>query len=281
MRNLLSAYITKMIKDKFFWLIECVIMVLAVYVFGFANQNFVYGMHHVSTEFTTNLYFFNITFWLGISLALYSAYFVGSEYHNGILRNQIISGHKRYVIYLSHCLVILLAGILQAAAYFLVFLLSDGLFLGFSALHMLVRPAEYFLLIFLALLGYSALFSCLSILLGNRSVILFVQLLLAALMLHFGYTAVNALLEPETILITNSYYGENKTIPNPKYLTGTEREFYEWADALIPSSISLHGAMTEKTDRLPFSMKMPAGTVLLSVSFTACGLYGFSRKDVK
>lgn len=281
MYNLLSAYVTKMLKDKFFWLIESVIILWAAYVFRCARQSFVCGLHHISGTFHTNLYFFNAAIWLGITLALYSAYFVGTECHDGILRNQIISGHKRSVIYLAHYLIILLAGILQAAAYYFVLIATDGLFLGFSVLHMLVRPAEYILLFLLALFGYSALFSFLSILLANRTMILFVQLLLAVLMLYFGYATVSALLEPKTVPVVSTYRGEDKTTPNPKYLDGAERKLYEWADAVIPSSLILHGVMAERKDELPVSAKMPVGTALMTVCFTAGGLYGFSRKNLK
>lgn len=281
MRNLLSAYFTKLLKDRFFWLIECAIFLWAFYVFGCARQNFIYGMHRLSKTFHTNPYFFNVTVWLGISLALYSAYFVGTEYHDGVLRSQIIAGHKRSVIYLSHYLIILLAGMIQAASYFVVLLVADGLFLRSSILRMLVQPAEYMLFIFLALLGYAAVFSCLSILLSNKAVIVFVQLLLAILMLYFGYATVDALLEPKTLLVTNTYYGKDQFIPNYKYLEGPKRELYEWADAIVPSSMILHGVMAEKKDELPFNAKIPVGTALLCVSFTSCGLYGFSRKDLK
>lgn len=281
MRNLLSAYFTKMLKDRFFWLMECAIFLWTLYVFNCARHQFICGMHRLSKTFHTNPYFFNAAIWLGISLALYSAYFVGTEYHDGVLRSQIIAGHKRSVIYLSHYLIILLVGIIQAASYFVVLLTADGLFLGSSILRMLVRPAEYMLLIFLALLGYAAVFSCLSILLSNKAAIIFVQLLLAILMLYFGYATVTALLEPKIVPVFGSHYGNDVTIPNYKYLEGPKREIYEWADALVPSSMILHGVMAEKKDEFPFSAKIPVGTVLLCVSFTSCGLYGFSKKDLK
>lgn len=282
MRNLLSAYFMRLLKDRFFWLTEGVIVLWASYVFRSARQCFVCGLPHISKTFHTNPYFFNTAIWLGISLALYCAHFVGTEYRDGILRSQIISGHRRSVIYLSHYLILLLAGILQAAAYYLVFVLADGIFLGFSVLHMLVRPAEYILLLFLALAGYAALFSCLCILLANRTVLIFVQLLLAILMLYFGFATVNSLLEPKTVLFASTSSPENiRTISNPKYLEGPRRELYEWADAIVPSSLILHGVMAENTGELPFSAKIPVGTTLLIVSFTAAGLCGFSRKDLK
>ncbi len=281
MYNLLSAYTARLLKDKLFWLIECVIALWAAYVFRLARQSFVCGMHHISKTFHTNPYFFNAAVWLGISLALYSAYFTGTEYHDGILRNQIISGHRRYEIYLSHYLVILLAGVMQAAAYYFVLITADGFFLGFSVMHMLVKPAEYILLILLALLGYSALFSCFSMLLANKNAAVFVQLLLTILMLYFGFATVSSLQEPRTSLVTSTYRGENRTIPNPNYLEGARRELYEWADGLNPSSLSLHGVMAEKKGGIPFHAKIPVGTALLTVCFTAGGAYGFSRKELK
>ena len=282
MYNLVSAYMTKLLKDKFFWLIEGVIALWSAYVFWCARQSFVCGLNHINKTFHTNPYFFNPAIWLGISLALYSAYFVGTEYHDGVLRNQIISGHKRSVIYLSHYLVILSAGIMQAAAYYFILMAADGIFLGFSVLHMLIRPAEYTLLIFLALFGYSALFSCLSILSGNKTVAVFVQLLLAILMLYFGFATVTSLLEPKTVLVYNTYQsGGQTTIPNPRYLEGPKRELYEWADAAVPSSLILHGVMAEKKDDLPFHWKIPVGTALLTICMTAGGLYVFSKKDLK
>lgn len=283
MYNLLSAYMSKLLKDRFFWLIECVIALWSAYVFWCARQSFVCGLNHISKTFQTNPYFFNAAIWLGLSLALYSAYFVGTEYHDGVLRNQIISGHKRSVIYLSHYLVILSAGMMQAAAYYSILILADGLFLGFSILHMLVRPAEYILLIFLALSGYSALFSFLSILTGNKTIAVFVQLLLAILMLYFGFATVNSLLEPKTVLVPNAYQSgkQTTTIPNPRYLEGPRRELYEWADAVVPSSMILHGVMTETKDGLPFHAKIPVGTALMTVCMTAGGIYVFSKKDLK
>ena len=106
-------------------------------------------------------------------------------------------------------------------------------------------------------------------------------------MLYFGFATVTSLQEPETV-VTNTSYGEHRRIPNPKYLTGTKREVYEWADAFLPSSLILHGVMTDKNgimtdkkDGAPFHVKIPVGAALLTVCFTAFGLYGFSKKDLK
>ncbi len=283
MRNLLSAYLTKLITDRFFRLVEICIIAWAVFVFRCARRDYIWGTAHISTYFNTNPYFFNAAIWLGITLAIYSASFIGTEYHDGILRNQIISGHRRSAIYLAHYMTILLAGILQAAAFFGVLILLDGIFLHFFIVSLLVRPAEYLLLIFLALLGYSAVFSFLSILLANKALIISVQALLVFLMLFFGFSTVNSLLEPETVPVTDRYYDRGRTeeLPNPRYIGGAKRELYEWADALVPSSMILHGVMTKQGDTLPSGMKIPVGTALLSVSFTACGIYCFHKKDLK
>lgn len=283
MRNLLSAYFTKLVADRLFHLIQIGIMLWAIFVFWSARRDYIWGTAHISTYFNTNPYFFNVVIWLGITLAVYSASFIGTAYHDGILRNQIIYGHKRSAIYLAHYITILLAGILQAAVFFGVLLLLDGIFLQFFIVRLLVRPAEYLLLIFLALLGYSALFSFLSILLANKALVISTQALLVFLMLFFGFSTVTSLSEPETVPITNLYYDRSgtETVPNPKYLSGAERELYEWADALVPSSMILHGIMTEQGDALPFSTKIPVGTALLSVSFTVCGIYCFQKKDIR
>lgn len=271
---------------------EIGIALWAVFVFFMAKRNNPY-----SVSFELDTYFYNVVTWLGITLAIYSAIFIGTEFHDGTLRNQIIAGHERSSIYLSHYVVILTVGILQAAVYFLASFLSGSLLLGFSIWKQLDNLPGNFLLIFLALLGYAAIFSCISLLIANKTRLVLIQILLSFFMLFFGFSTVDSLIEPEHIIVFQTPEGTPldppQEQPNPRYLSGAKRELYEWVDAALPSSLILHSlipvhegmilednTILQKEYALPLTIKLPIGTALLSVCFLLSGMYGFCKKDL-
>lgn len=292
MYHLLSVHFVKLIKDKFFWLMEGGIALWALFASIMARNN-------MAKDF--DIYFYNVVIWIGVILAVYSVFFIGGEFLDGTLRNQIISGKRRPVIYLSHFVIILTAGILQTVTYFLISFLSGTFLLGFSVWKNVCLRIENPLLILLALLEYSAVFSCISIMIGEKTKILFVQVLLSVLLLLVGFATIDSLTEPRTIISQYAPPGGNYVTvydyPNPRYPEGSRRTVYEWADAVNPSSFILHCIVTVRDDiikkegsvttvirgdhPLPFHAKIPAGAILLSACFLLAGCSAFQKKDLK
>ena len=128
----------------------------------------------------------------------------------------------------------------------------------------------------------NALFLFLAMLINNKAAAS-VTLLSLAIVLWFSAMLI------VTLLDTQEYYqdayhlneaGElvqDKDVKNPKYLTGTKREVYEFMDDLLPS--------TQYYQILQWSVERPVRFILCDVGIvivmTGAGVWAFRRKDLK
>lgn len=298
MRNLLSANIARLLRSRFFWLMEAGIYawgVLAYYLLKINTQNG-YPFHNGNT------YFFNEMTFVGITTACFSGFFIGTEYSDGTMRNKLMAGHSRQMVYLANLLVVLCAGIAQFAAYTFAALTAGYLVVGDMVWSRLYRPAETLALSFLSICTSAAVAVLISMIIMDKARAVFVNVLLSALLLAAGASALKGLMQPEMtkrfyLADTGQYkyvYDENlpddedliiEEVPNPKYLRGTERKVYAWISAVLPTSQALSCAIGEqdvdKDGFNRFSAFHVLGTFAAVLLISGSGMFLFVKRDIK
>lgn len=298
MRNLLTANFARLWRSRLFWMFEAGIAAWGVIAYALLKINTENGY-----PFTNgNTYFFNDMTFVGITLACFTGFFIGTEYSDGTMRNKLAVGHDRKRVYLANLITVLCVGLLQLAAYKFAAFTAGTAMVGDAVWSALYRPAESFALAFLSVCTSAAVAVFVSMVVMDKPKAILINALLAVLLLAAGASALKGMMQTETI---NRFYipetGEYKyegeenmpegtsfvaeEVPNPKYLSGAERTVYGWITATLPTSQGLLCALNTEIDEGAeferFSAQNVAGSVTAVVLISACGIFIFRRRDLK
>ncbi|MDE6031025.1 MAG: ABC transporter permease [Oscillospiraceae bacterium] len=293
MINLLSAGFTRLFKRKTFYV--CVtVMVLygAVGIFDAFSNDAAANLDEI---------FFEYCALIPVLMAVFCAMFIGTEYSDGTMRNKIITGHKRIVIYMSNFIICAAAGLMMCAAYIIVCLGLGipmlGLFAGDIGV-ILVRVGCSLAL----LLSLTGIFALISLTVRSKAASAVICIILAFVTLIAGVTLYSLLQEPEYWQIY-TYEGnyveidgdfqtaqfdddgneidissELKTedVLNPFYVGGIKRQIYRFIVDFTPGGQAILIIANEVSDPL-----LLAGySVLIAVATTAAGLIIFNKKNL-
>ena len=115
MYKLLKANSFRLKKDVVFWLFICASIGIAIFEIWQASNNmqrsfmdYKVTVDEVISEFVEPI---------GLAIGLFVSLFIGNEFSSGIIRNKIISGHKREKIYLSYLINIIISVIIAWIIY--------------------------------------------------------------------------------------------------------------------------------------------------------------------
>ncbi len=275
MSKLLSANFLRLIKNKVFW--GGLILMAAWGIFVPVKMH----MDAVQSGYTNNIEnaFFGCAIFVGIVMAVFCSMFIGTEYNDGTIRNKIIVGGKRWAIYLANMAVSCVVGVVLCVAYMIPYL-----FVGMPLLGAFTAPGEMVLLTMLTVLllavALSAVFTCIAMVCQNKAATAVICILLA-----FGFLmtamVLNEMLDaPETIKeysLEDDGSMSSFEEPNPKYLTGTNREIVQTLYDINPGGQAIQcAAMTAVNPlRLPL---YSLGIILLA---TGAGIVLFRDRDLK
>lgn len=295
MRNLLSANFARLRRSRLFWLMEAGVFawgVLAYYLLKVNTQN--------GYPFRNgNSYFFNEMTFVGITTACFSGFFIGTEYSDGAMRNKLSVGHSRVNVYLANLVTVLCAGFAQLAAYTLAAVTAGTMLVGDMVWSKLYRLTETFAIAVLSICTSAAIAVLISMVVIDKAKAVLVNAMLSLLLLAAGASALKGLMQPEMtqrIYIPSAgeykyayedHFSEDEDlvieeVPNPKYLTGTERKVYESIAAVLPTSLALSCALDENDsgyDR--FSELQVFETLAAVLLVSGSGILIFRKKDLK
>lgn len=276
MHKLLKANFSRLCKEKLFQ-----IFLAAMFLSGalFPILHYIDNRNN-DMGWTLDANFFTYGVVAPILLSVLTAFFIGSEYSDGTMRNKLIVGHKRSRIYFANLLTCTAAGVMLGLVYMTAHICIGMPLLG-SFETDLTEILLYTGLNLLVLVAFAAIFTLLSMLCGNKAYTVAGCILLTFILLFAGVYFLSALNEPE-YYAAYSYtendvtYEEGET-KNPNYLSGTKREIYEFLRDFTPGGqvIQLSNANTEK----PGQLALYDGIIFLAA--TGYGMMVFSRKDLK
>ena len=273
MTNLLRANFFRMRRDHVFWLCFGTLLACsAVFVFFWCREALLLGFEAKLEEF-----YFNMVMSLGFFTAMFAAMFLNAEYSDGTIRNKLAVGHTRRDVYLANFLTVLTASMFFIAAWLIggcagIPMVGPwGFGLGGLAFHVLIAVGST--------VAFAAIFTFLGMLLSKRTATVTVVLSWFALLLAASMVE-NILSEPEFtggILMTVDGMQTMAPEPNPYYVSGALRTFYEAVRDIIPAGQAI------QVQNLAVLSPLRALLCDLGVTavFTFGGLKLFERKDLK
>ncbi len=285
MSNLLSAYFSRLWKEKIFWLAlaflagDGILMTLVQFV----APSWSTGNTYVLEDFC-----FNFHPVIGVASAVVVCLFLGREYQDGTLRNKLIAGYNRWKIYLAGLVINVLSALWLALGYSAAAcILGIPAFGGFQS-----QPGTVLLLLLsntLCVIAYASIFTMIQMLVGSRAAGVVICILLA-LGLYLLGNQLHALLKlpeywPEQTY-WNEFTGEMVTIPPqpvPDYFDHPCRPLLKFFYEFLPSS---QGQILTSQGSL-FLVKPQANlehlslySLLLITITTGAGLLGFRNKRI-
>lgn len=294
MRNLLSANFARLRRSRFFWILEMGVFLWGVFAYYLLKINLRNGYPFDNG----NTYFFNQMTFIGVTTACFSGFFIGTEYSDGTMRNKLSVGHSRKQVYLANFITILCVGFAQFAVYLLAALTAGTLLVGNLVWSRLYRPAETFAICVLSVMTSAAIAVFISMIIIEKSKAVLLNVLLSILLLAAGASALKGVLQPE--MTKRIYFPETQQykyvyeesivdddtslvieeVPNPKYLRGIERKFYEGVCAVLPTAQALSCAL-DNNSFVRFSAFHVLGTLMVVLMLTGGGMLVFWRIDLK
>lgn len=290
MTKLLRADFMRLKKNKLFWL-------GVIFMFGL-------GLYVILNAFFENLkvpelavsnpdFFFCVgAVFVGIASAIFTAFFIGTEYGDGTVRNKLIAGHRRGDVYLSELIVCTAASFIMHTAYLLVVIVCGVIFIGAFVTPVLCL-VEIALVSFISVLASTALFVMMAMLIPSKPASIAALILVSIFLLAASAFCYSKLSEPEYFdgyVITSSdiNFGETEKIPNPGYPRGAWRKFYGFLFDFLPVGQMLQFS-SSLSDIEPISqaelilrvLKFSGYSLILTAASSACGLICFKRKDLK
>ena len=281
MKNLFPATFARLFKGKLFW-----IGMLAMGGFGavatIARARDAYVLQDMGYDTPDGLLFIGLTYFL-ITAAVFDSLFIGAEHADGTWRNKLIVGQGKVQIYLTYLTV-------TTAATLLMHLVYIGVVLGLSAslLNPFLTPIRvnvvFFFCSLATVVAMNALMVTLCMLVQNRVFVAVGAMLLAIGLMMGGMTIYQMLCAPEFLsgppsTVNGVLMPSPEPMPNPKYLTGAKRAFFQFLHEFLPGGQAVTIGMTGE---LPTNVwRLPVFSALLTLLSTLGGAWGFCRRDLK
>lgn len=308
MRNLLKANFSRLFQSKIFYLAVIAMAGLAAFVCWSQWDD----ARKFSYVITMDSALFNAQVVFGIAAAILVSLFVGVEYSDGTIRNKLLVGRKRIHIYLANFIT---CGAALAIVYGASTAVALGF--GTLLLEPSVVPAKHLLIAFgmgfSPVLAYAAIYNFIAMLFSNRTYTAIAAIMLAfGLMICATYVQ-NRLDQPEFIqklapqaatsaagdtvaeTVGIDAHTENvefalamnedgeisqmamETVPNPQYLSGAERERFQFFFDVNPAGQTVELAMLN----IPHPVRVALLDVGIMVIFGLGGIWLFRKKDIK
>ena len=280
MRKLLSANFSRLWRSKIFWALEGISAIAGavIYIMAIINENNIGDGWYL---WNGNYYFFIVLVYVGAIMAVFSGFYIGSEYSDGTLRNKIAVGCTRSNIYLANLVVVVAAGILFTITQMAVSVCVGLPFLGVLIWEALSPVGWRILAALIMILCYGAIFAFFAMQDSNKSRSLLISFVLALAIIFGGIVTGSRLNESELtsrmILQEDGSYQREFGLPNPRYITGTTRTIYTFLDACIPSSQAYNIARSEGV----FNPLAIICQLCVTLATTAAGVAMFKKKDIK
>ncbi len=279
MRKLMSANLRRLWLNKYLWVTCAVCLVLCL----FGSLQSYESARRIIAQGDTILaeeYLFNMVPLLGLSVGVFISLFLGTEHGDGTLRNKLTVGKTRGSVYLASFFICFFGSLLLLAFWFL----GSFVFLPLSGLSLEYGWGNVALTVVL-LIGtqavYSATFAWIGNLSSNKALTEVYSLLAFGIVLILSSGIYDRLCEPEfrggAMLFINGSLIPQETSPNPLFLSGSIREFFQAALELLPTGQGILIANLEVIH--------PVRMLLFSLALTAVinllGMLHFQKKDLK
>ena len=279
MSRLLCADFAKLKKNRFFWL--CIIGMVG---FGLFMKIMEYiTMQQYADEappLDSMLSVYSMV--IGFLTAAFVSLFVGTEYSDGTIRNKIIIGHSRAAIYFSNLIACSAAGFFMCLAYLLPALAAGIPLCG-------IKTADFrylagmILCSFIMTLAFTSLCTLVGMLCQNKAMTAVITILSVCLLFVASVYISAKLNEPETYPEISAFADDgsvidDRDVPNPGYVRGTQRQIYEFLDEFLPTGQSV---ILTRGDKDASFLLMSAYSAGITAVAAGMGIFIFRKRDIK
>ena len=279
MSRLLCADFAKLKKNRFFWL--CIIGMVG---FGLFMKIMEYiTMQQYADEappLDSMLSVYSMV--IGFLTAAFVSLFVGTEYSDGTIRNKIIIGHSRAAIYFSNLITCSAAGFFMCLAYLLPALAAGIPLCG-------IKTADFrylagmVLCSFIMTLAFTSLCTLVGMLCQNKAMTAVITILSVCLLFVASVYISAKLNEPETYPEISAFADDgsvidDRDVPNPGYVRGTQRQIYEFLDEFLPTGQSV---ILTRGDKGASFLLMSAYSAGITAVAAGMGIFIFRKRDIK
>lgn len=274
MTKLLRANFARLRKTFSFRV--CFILVVGLSI---ANLISSYLFNPICVERTGSLMMSNC---LNVMLftVIFAALYLGTDYSNGTIRNKMIIGHTRAEIYLANLITTASGGVmLFAASWAVTYALGMclGGKLGMSAGEFATDTA----VCLCAYIAICAICTVLGMLIGSKSTIITLTLVLTFALIITAAMIASLLEEPEYatpyVMSANGEILPGEPEPNPLYVSGVKRDILTAVNDILPSGQLFQMEVGGSAD----TGIMPLYSLGVIAVSTAAGVMVFRRKDLK
>lgn len=274
MSKLLNANFYKLRKGKIFWILMIFSIVLAIFMIYTSYSD----MKTYGDVIQVEQLMLNYSTIIGIVIAIFTSLYLGVEYSDGAIRNKICIGHKRTNIYLSNFITTTLT-ILFSYIVFLILINIIGIPLFGKITISLSILLKLIGCIFVTIIAYSSIFTFISMVISNKTIIAIVSIMLSFGLMMCALTSLN-------VLATSEYYqagtlvdGEMKfeMVKNPKYPTEEEKKVHQTLLDINPA-----GQMYQIAGWTAVNLeKLPIYSLGIIVIFSTSGILLFRKKQLQ
>ena len=281
MSKLLRSDFRRLFRSKLFYL--CLIPTAVVMVFAlFNNLHYLEVMENLELPLD-NLLFMGTTV-IGFPIAIFTSFFVGTEYSDGTMRNKILVGNSRFSIYLSHFITTSVASLAMLVVG-TVFVLFLGIFwMGWF----ITSPAiliPQILCCLLSVIAFNSVIVALAILIHHKAICAVVCLVITMLMVNIVAPFLWDRLEAEEPMNPEITYTDTDGVvhvipekPNPKYPTEAERILLQFCYDTLPTAQMYqydYDGMPKNIERFPLYSALLIGVI------STAGVCIYKRRDLK
>lgn len=274
MRNLLAANLRALFKSRAFWTALAGTALFSVYI---VTSN---DLPEMQNPIYLDEVCFSAYLLAGVILAATISLVIGAEHSDGVIRNKLATGRSRHEVYFAALATSLIATLLAAAVHGAITFSLGSLLLGpiQISIRQLITLEGLALLNALAL---AALFTAVAMNCPNKAVCGVASLLLAFFLIIAANTIRGKLQEPEmnydSIVITEEGIQYGNLVPNPAYVSESQRPFYEFLCDFLPDG-QIAQIHTEDLTRIK---RWPAFSASFLILSAGAGYAVFRRKDLR
>lgn len=281
MIKLIKSNFSRLWKSKIFWLGMIFMFGMGIYAV-FSRYTEVNKKPEYSYDME-DLLFSGCMFMIVIA-AIFIGLFIGTDYHNGTIRNKLIVGHTRTEVYFSNFIVCISALLMMHFAYFIPVIGVGFPLVGNSAsADSLIKLT---LISITTLISLCSIFLLISMLIHSKSNASVTAIIISVLFLMSAMLIQNKLDAPEYYEDYDYVYTDGEgniheehidREKNYDYVDGTKRKVYEFLYDFLPGCQMLQ--ITQQNPENP--ERLPIYSFSIIVVTTACGIFFFRRKNLK
>lgn len=283
MSKLLRADFVRMKKSKMYWVGLVTLLGMGIMLLlSCYSSSLKYDVP--SSQVLREAIFQNMIM-IGIILAAFSSLFIGTEYDEGTIRNKLMIGQSRVSIYLSNFISCMGAAVFQAAVSIVCVYVVGMILCGKTDM----TAGDFFqlsaALVFLCI-AYVSIYNLVSMLISSKSHAATINILLSFAFLILASYLIMQLGQPEMMtqisMTADGMPMQGDQMPNPAYITGLQRDIYQFMIDFLPGGQSYqiaNSSMQEQILRHPFLSCFYSVVITAVANIT--GICLFRRKDIK